>query len=139
MRVLYDDPATLDFIGRHGGGAGFGDCRSIGFLDAEGVLRAGFAYHNWNADAETIEISAASVGKWVTRERVLLAFGYPFDFCQLVYVSTRLDNREVRRCMAALHGTEYEIPRLRGRDTPGLIITLTAEAWGAWKGHRHGR
>lgn len=134
--------AVAEFVAAFGERVDFGECQAIGFVDGEGVLSVGFVYHDWNPEAEAIEISAAAISpRWATRGAVRLAFGYPFEQlgCQLVYVRTTPENRAVRRCMSALGGREYEIPRLLGRDRPGLIITLTVEAWEAWKGHANAR
>lgn len=143
MRALFGhSEAVASFVAAYGERVDFGECQAIGFLSPGGVLCAGFVYHDWQPEAETIEISAAATSpRWVSRGAVRLAFGYPFEQlgCQLVYVRTTPENRAVRRCMSALGGREYEIPRLLGRDRSGLLITLSVEAWEAWKGHANAR
>lgn len=112
---------------------GFGEYAAIGFGDP---IVAGFIYHNWNPEAQTIEVSGASTRRnWATRDCVRLIFSYPFDQlgCQLVVARHSVNNTRVRRIWASLGATEYVIPRLRGRDEDEAIATLTEEAWRAYE------
>lgn len=120
------------FVAQFGERVDFGKCQAIGFLNPEGVLEAGVVYHDWNPEAEVIEMSGASVNpRWLTRERGRLIFDYPFHQigCQAVYTRTTPGNKAVRRIMKAVGSNEYELPRLLGRDKSLIISVLTAERW----------
>lgn len=135
---LVGGPAVAAFVAARGG-AEFGDAQTIGFIDDAGLLVCGFVYHDWQPERGTIEISAAATSpRWATRGNIETAFGYPFDEagCQLAYAWTDETNRAVRRGMKWLGATEHVIPRLRGPDRAGVLLTLTAEAWANWKGRR---
>jgi len=113
---------------------GFGDCQAIGFLNVLGALEAGAVYHNWNPEAEVIEISAASKHRrWGSLARLRLIFEYPFEQigCQMVVARTAEDNPAPLRIWRTLGADEFRIPRLRGRGRAEIITTLTAEAWAA--------
>jgi hypothetical protein len=49
---------------------GFGNAKAIGVLNNDGFLIAGIVYHNYDPDAEIIEISGAALPgvNWLTRE-----------------------------------------------------------------------
>ena len=124
--------AVCAFVARFGERVEFGNCQAIGFLSPQSVLEAGVVYHDWNPEAETIELSGAAIHpRWITRERCRLIFDYPFAQigCQLLHVQTTPENNTVRRVFKALGGKEYAIPRMLGRERARIIITLTAEQW----------
>jgi RimJ/RimL family protein N-acetyltransferase len=118
------------FVARQlGFSRGFGECAAIGFGTP---LFAGFVYHDWNPEAATIEISAASTRPgWGNKSALKAIFEYPFDQlgCQLVIARHSVNNSRVRRIWKALGASEYIIPRLRGRYEDEAIATLTVEAW----------
>ena len=131
--VYGHDDIVAGFVARliFPGGGGFGNRKTIGFVRGEELV-AGFVYHNWNPDAEIIEVSGASlVRDWATKDVVRTIFGYPFDQlkCQAVVARHSEFNARVRRIWRALGAKEYVIPRLRGRDEAEAVAVLTAEAW----------
>ena len=110
---------------------GFDACKAMGIARGKRVV-AGLVFHNWEPEHGIIEISAAADDRrWMTRKVMAEAFGYAFGHvgCQMVIVRTDPQNKPARHIWLALGGTEYIIPRLRGRDLDGSIITLTAEQW----------
>jgi len=111
---------------------GFGDCSAIGVIDAKGRLIAGCVYHNWQEEAQVVEMSCAAITKrWLTRSILREIFDYPFSRlgCQLIVFRIAPADYQLRRIFKALGTTEYLIPRLRGRDEAELILTLTDDAW----------
>jgi RimJ/RimL family protein N-acetyltransferase len=115
------------------GWRGFGNCKAIGVIDAEGRLIAGLVYNNWNPDAGTIDINGAALpGKlWLTRETIRHMFEYPFGQCgcQMVIMKVLADHERLLRQLAAYDFTFVAVPRLYGRDRDGVICTLTVEDW----------
>lgn len=110
---------------------GFGDCASMGVFKGEDLV-AGVVFHNWQPEEGTIEVSAASSNRaWATRDVMTEVFGYAFGVCQcqMVIAQQSIDNTPARRLWLAIGGTEYVIPRLRGRFEDGSIITLTDDQW----------
>ena len=107
---------------------GFGKCSAIGVAH-DGDLIAGVVFHDWNPEAEIIELSAAATDRrWMTRSNVTGILNYPFGFCQMV-VSRFAPDGPPRRIFNALGADEFVIPRLRGRDADGVLATLTREQW----------
>ncbi|WP_434286303.1 hypothetical protein [Celeribacter sp. SCSIO 80788] len=97
-----------------------------------GNVVAGIVFHNWEPETGIVEISGASENpRWFTRRVINAALTYAFDGlkCQMIVARQAVENENPRRCWKALGGNEYIIPRLRGRDKDGSIITLTDEAW----------
>ncbi len=114
---------------------GWDKCQAMGVLgqlDGRERVIAGIVFHDWNPEAQTIEISAAAeTPRWFTRNVINEALGYAFigAGCQMVVVRQAVDNTAARKIWLKLGGTEYIIPRLRGRDEAGSIITLTDDQW----------
>jgi RimJ/RimL family protein N-acetyltransferase len=106
-----------------------------------GVLRgddlvAGLVFHNWEPDAGIIEVSAAAIDRrWLTRRVATEAMNYTFETCdcQMVLARHSEQNTPARKIWVALGSTETRIPRLYGRETDGIIATLTKEAWAVSK------
>jgi len=115
---------------------GFGPCVALGVLSRDRKMAGGLVFHNWHPESGVIEMSAASANPraW-TRTVMREAFGYAFDLAgnQMVVIRCAPENERVRRFWRALGAEEYEIPRLRGRDKPEVIMTLTDDAWRASK------
>lgn len=109
---------------------GFGPSVSLGVLSKEKKLAGGLVFHNWHPECGVIEMSAASVDPraW-TRTVMSEAFGYAFRVAQLVVIRCAPENERVRKFWRGLGADEYEIPRLRGRDTSEIIMTLADDAW----------
>lgn len=112
---------------------GFASCQALGSLDADGFIIGGVVFHNWSPEHGTIELSAAGSGGWLTKRLINRAFEYVFEEldCQLAYTQQDESNGASRRVFLALGATETVIPRWRGRNTPGVLSTLTDDAWKA--------
>jgi len=86
--------------------------------------------HDWNPNAETIEISALSKDKrFPNRAATRAVCNYAFRFCQCVYVRTDARNLVVRRWGRSIGASEHILPRLRGRGASEAFLILTKEAW----------
>lgn len=110
---------------------GFGPCQALGVAKGDELI-AVVVFHNWQPEAGVVEVSAAAdTPRWYSRKLIKAALGYAFDElgCQTVIARQAPDNDRARGIWLALGGTEYVIPRLRGRDEAESIITLTDDAW----------
>jgi RimJ/RimL family protein N-acetyltransferase len=111
---------------------GFGECKTIGVVDKEGVLIGGVVYHNWNPESAVIEMSGASDSKrWLTKPNLHGIFAYPFDQleCQMVVMRCSEHNKMLLNILDR-YGFDIErIERLRGRDEAEMICTLTDDKW----------
>lgn len=95
-------------------------------------LIAGLVYHNWNKDAEMIEISGAAIDpRWLTRQTLALMHYYPFVDCRVQQVVMRLplDNERLQRQLAVVGYEFTRFPRMYGRTRDGVIARLTDAAW----------
>ena len=112
---------------------GFGNNQSIGILNNKNELVAGFVYHNWEPETAIIEISGASIGRWVTREILTLIYDYPFLVCkcQMVIQRNSALNEGLNDQLRRLGFNEYYIPRLKGRNEDGILFTMTDDQWAA--------
>lgn len=108
-------------------GLGFGNCRALGVW-RDGELTGGVVYHVWQPHAATIQLSAAGRGRWTNREIIRQIWGYPFAFCQLAWAQTDPAN-PARAIWRRLGAQEHVIPRMLGRHTDGVLLTLTRERW----------
>lgn len=135
MNLIYGRDADVSaWVAAHISGCerGFGKSKAIG-VEHDGELVGGVVYHNWCPEFGTIEMSGASVTRrWLTRPVIHGLLEYPFSFCQLAVAQTDPDN-PARDLWLRLGADEYEIPRLRGHGRPGIILTITREAWQAGK------
>lgn len=127
------DPQVADWVSVRIKGCerGFGQCQAMGVAHKDKLV-AGVVFHNWEPETGTIEVSgAAEDSRWMTRKVINEALTYVFDTakCQMLVARQALDNAPARRLWLGIGGTEYIIPRLRGRDTDGSIITLTDDQW----------
>lgn len=114
---------------------GFGKCKAIGVLE-HGRLIAGIVYNNWNVEAETIEISAASISpRWLTRETIRRMYEYPFEQlnAQAVVQHTPADNEALLYQLARGGYTFEPQTRYFGRYRDGVYCLLTRETWQASK------
>lgn len=129
------DARFADFAARiiPGCERGFGNCVALGFIDdASETVDAAIVYHNWQPEAGVIEISAGSTRRdWLTRDRLLRIFGYPFDElnCRLVVARIGEHNRRTRRIWRSLGAVEYLIPALRSPQEAEVISIITRDAW----------
>ena len=109
---------------------------TIGVVEG-GLMIAGIVYHNWDPDAETIEISAAALPGhyWLTRETLKRMFQYPFHYldCQMVAQRVLADDVRQQFMLSRFGYTFIDFPRMFGRHRDGVICHLTREAWEANK------
>jgi RimJ/RimL family protein N-acetyltransferase len=111
---------------------GFAKCKTIGILAADGRLIGGLVYHNYDPEAEIMEISGAATDpRWLTRPTLRRMFEYPFIECgcQLVVMRVPVTNERLLRQLAAYNFSFTLLPRLFGRELDGVIATLTDDAW----------
>lgn len=104
-----------------------------------GDLVGAAIFQNYNADAGTIEISAAaSSPRWLSRRVLREMFSYPFDQlgCQAVVLRCDPASRRLDRILTAYGFNRHDIPRLRGRDCPEAIYVLADDAWRSNGFHR---
>ena len=93
---------------------------------------AAVLFHNYQPDAQIVELSAASDSKrWLTRPILRDLFGYAFNDlkCQAVVARIDPENTSLARIFAAYGFERHDIPRLRGRNKGEAILILTDEAW----------
>lgn len=110
---------------------GWGDCQALGVEHNQQIV-GGLVFHNWVPEHGVIEMSGASTdSRWLTRTVVNTALNYVFDEigCQMVIAQQDPENKRATRVWKALGAQEIIIPRLRGRNNAGSIITLTDDAW----------
>lgn len=142
MRLLYGHDETVakfvaDLIPQvraHG----FGECKAIGVIDADGLLVGGMVFHHWWPEAGTIEFSgAARTAKWLTPHILDRMFSYAFDDVGVQMLITRNSgtNKRLHRQLAAYGFERFDIPRMFGRDENGVLWTLTEEAFRAGRFH----
>ena len=122
---------------------GFGKAQALGVVHKD-TLVAGLVFHNWEPEHGTIEVSGAATDRrWMTRKVMNTALNYVFDEvgCQMVIARQDIGNLSPRKAWLGLGASEYVIPRLRGKNTDGTIITLTDDQWRASKfyGGKHGQ
>jgi len=115
---------------------GFGNCRTIGVIEG-GLLLAGIVYHNYQPDADVVQMSGAALPGhyWITRETMKRAYEYPFlGFgCQMVVNIVPADDARQLYMLSRFGYTFIPFPRLLGRERDGVICHLTREAWEASK------
>jgi len=132
----YDDVVgkfVADMI-PHVGAHGFGPAaKTIGIVNANGLLVAGIVYHNYDPGAGLIEISGAALPgqQWLTRETIRRQYQYPFHQCgcQMIVQRNPADNERLLRQLAAYDYMFIKVPRMFGRDKDGVLCLLTYEAW----------
>lgn len=123
---------------------GFENVRAMGVLKKDGTLAAGLVFHNWEPEAGLMEMSGAAADpRWMTRRVLTVAFSYVFDGCgcQMALARHSAKNTPARKIWQALGAQEHRIPRLYGRETDGIVATLTDDAWRVSKFNeaRHGQ
>jgi hypothetical protein len=141
LRYLYGrDDLVAPFVARmipHVRELGFGKCKTIGVLDENSELIAGFVYHNFSPQFGVMEISSAAVPgvNWLTRATLAVMYGYPFEQCraQMLAHTVREDNTRLLRQLSAIGCMFVTIPRLYGRNENGVICLLTDDAWASNK------
>jgi RimJ/RimL family protein N-acetyltransferase len=145
VRLLYGHDADVEKfvadlipnVSEHG----FGNCRAIGIINADGLLIAGMVFHHWWPESGTIEFSgAATTPHWMTRHILDELFGYAFDKVGVQMLTTRNSgsNKRLHRQLATYGFERFDIPRLFGRRENGVLWTLTEEAFRAGRFHAQG-
>lgn len=108
------------------------NAKAIGIID-DGNLIAGLVYHNYDPEAEIIEISGAALpGKyWMTRGTIARMYGYPFLQlnCQMVVNRVRADDERQLSMLARYDYAFIKVPRMFGRHDDGVLCLLTYEDW----------
>jgi hypothetical protein len=112
---------------------GFGpNAKAIGVIE-DGNLIAGLVYHNYDPDAEIIEISGAALPKknWLTRGTIARMYQYPFlqVGCQMIVQRNSADDERLLGMLASYGYTFIHVPRMLGRDRDGVLCLLTYEDW----------
>lgn len=121
-----------------GGGRGFGLCKTMTVLE-DGEPLGVVVFHNWNPEAEVIEISAAADSRhWLTRKTLNRIFSYAFDDCgcQMVVARIAETNTPLHSIFHRYGFDSFVVPRLRGRNADERIFTLTDDVWRAGKFRR---
>jgi RimJ/RimL family protein N-acetyltransferase len=135
IEFLYgQDEAVAQFVAQfvQHGRTGFGRCKTIGVIDDDGRLIAGFVYHTYNDAAGVIEMGAAAIDRrFLTRATLRRMFEYPFIECgcQMLITQVHADNEALLDQFARLNFNMTLIPRLFGRDDDGVYCTLTDDQW----------
>ena len=135
IEFVYDHDAEFThFVGQLSppAGGGFGRCKTIGMIDAEGKLIAGLVYFNYDLEAEAIEFGAAAITpRWFTRATYRRMFEYPFVECgcQMLYGRVRAENEHLLSLLARVNFNLTMVPRMYGRSEDGVLCTLTDDQW----------
>lgn len=137
MEFVYDRrEEILDFgsslYGPHGVPGDREKCKTIGIVDLDGKLIAGFIYFNYDDRAETIEFGvASSTPRWLTPITYRRLFEYPFVECgcQMLMARVRSYNYSSLNVMARMNFNFTMVPRLFGRSEDGVLCTLTDDQW----------
>ena len=122
---------------------GFDKPVSIGVVENERLI-GGTVFHNYQPEAGTIELTAASDDpRWLTRKILAEIFGYAFGQVGVQAVMMRADpaNTRLARICKAYGFTRHELPHMRGRGKAEAIYILTDDAWrgnGFHKENAHG-
>lgn len=134
MQLIYGhDQAVCDFVNaRIDENFSPASCAGVAVANAQGNMVAGWVWHNWNPECKTLEFSGASItAKWMTRAILQELFAYAFANAQMVVTRNGADNKRLHRQLAAFGFRRYDIERLFGRDSDGVVWTLTDDDWRA--------
>jgi RimJ/RimL family protein N-acetyltransferase len=111
---------------------GFGPCRAIGVIDADGALVGGMIYNNYDPESGVIEMSGAAINKrWLNKKTLHGLFAYPFDglHCQMVMMRNSADDKPLHRMLSNYGFSRWDIPRFLGREKNGVLWALTDDDW----------
>lgn len=134
------DPETRNMMARWaaekiwpGEGKTFENCVCMGVME-HGKAIACMVYHNFDPDAQVIEVSgAASDRRWLKRHVLNEMFDYPFKKAGVqmlvMRVSAKKEQRHLHRMLKSYGFKAHQIPRLYGRDEDGIVFTLTDDDW----------
>lgn len=135
--IAFDDRAAV-WVARQlkGGERGFGPCRGLGSF-RDGRIIGGVAFHNWNPESRTIEVSAAGRGGWVNRTLIGAACDYIFFGlgCETAIAQVLEENAASIGLIRKLGADVHLIPHLGGTQGK-YLCTLTAQQWRASRFNR---
>lgn len=122
----------------------WGDDRQLPYGTAmavlhDGVMVAGAIFYNYDPEAGTIELSAASDSKrWMSRPVLWEMFNYAFNDLGCQAVIMRCDPEDGKMCsIASRYGFDrFDLPRLRGRGKSEALFILGDDEWRANGFHR---
>ena len=109
---------------------GWGNTVSMGVYKPD--LVAVVVYHDWNPEAGTIAMSAASTSKkWLNRNTLFKMHEYPFNQigCQSVVLQVSEHNENMLRIAKSYGYEQHRIPRLRGKSEAEIINVLHDDVW----------
>lgn len=138
MRILAgrdEDVCTLVASIIWGPGVRFQDrkARGFGYLDGDGILRAGFVLYDFDPANLTMQVAAASTHRnmqTLRHLRVIPETAFAIEpRLRVLIARTAESNAVVRRVMGAFGAVETAIPglRLRGDGTPEAEIVCTLD------------
>lgn len=121
----------------------FGNCATMGVIKGDKLI-AVVVFHNWQPEADVIEMSGAAIDPiWLSKRVLLEMYGYIFDVakCQMVIQRQSVNNERINRILRRFGYDEIRLPRMRGRDEDEFLFTLTEEKWreNMEKRLKHGR
>jgi RimJ/RimL family protein N-acetyltransferase len=116
----------------------FGPMQALAIIE-DGALIGGVIVHNWNTEAETVEVSGIAIRPRYFRRAAQEVYDYVFHEmgCQAAILRIDAKNSPARRLVAALGAKEYIIPRMRGRAASEALNIITSEAWQQSRMNRH--
>lgn len=109
---------------------GWRTCTVMRVYDHNGT-KGCVVFHDWNPEAGTMCMSAASAGNWLTRDVITAMHSYIFDTadCQAAVLQVSEHNDRMNRIARRIGYEPHRIPRLRGRDEAEIVWVLTEETW----------
>lgn len=121
----------------------FSPCLCLAVIKDEKMV-AGVVLHNWQKKHGVIEVTGASDDKrWLTRKVLWQIYNMIFNDigCQMA-VHRNADGADINRMCRSYGFTETRLPRMRGRNSDEILMTLTDDAWrmnGFHKENKNGR
>ena len=99
------------------------------------------AYHDWDPEHESIEITAYSVDrKWTKKNIIRAIFDYPFNVMGVRNVVARhSEKNRVRRIWRALGAEEYVLKDVWAPGVAMCIAVLSRDAWRKFEERMYGQ
>lgn len=114
----------------HVGAAGFGPCRAIAVMGADGRALAGLVYHEYNEQAGTVQLSmAAESPMWATRGTIRALLSVPFEQFKCFKVWTATPHGNARALKVNEHigfKREATLAHHYGRGNHAIICRMLA-------------
>lgn len=110
-------------------------------VHVDGSLVGGTVYHNFDMDAQTVELTSGSHSKmWLTRPVIRDMFNLPFNIlgCQACVLRVSSKNETMLKIARTFGFQETILPRLFGRENDMHVFTMTDDMWRSHKVNRHG-